>query len=44
MISLEINFDYIQFYGFGLDVIAETTSTLALIGLVIAWKIWKNYK
>jgi len=44
MISLEINFDYISFYGFGFDLIAETTSTLAVMVTVIAWKVWKQYK
>lgn len=44
MISLEINLDYLKFYGFGFDLIAETTSALAVIALVVAWKVWQNRK
>lgn len=42
--SLEITLEHFWFIGFGLDVIAETTSVIAVVGAVVAWKFWKKIK
>lgn len=42
MIRLEITGEYFWLSIFDLDVTANTTTALAILGAVIAWKIWKN--
>jgi len=44
MIRLEITDKYFWLSIFDLDVSAKTSSVLAVVVAVVAWKIWKHYK
>lgn len=44
MIRLEITGEYFWLAIFDLDVSAKTSTVLAIAGVVIAWKVWKQYK